>query len=57
VLKILDKKVKIIEICKNVYQIEAGKRAIVLPAKNVDSALKKACKFLGLNCNILKVKK
>jgi hypothetical protein len=53
----LDKKVKIIEICKNVYQIEAGKRAIVLPAKNVDSALRKACKFLGLNCNILKVKK
>jgi hypothetical protein len=53
----IDKKIKIIEICKNVYQIEAGKRAIVLPAKSVNMALKKACKFLDINCEMLKFKR
>jgi len=42
---------KVYEIEKGIYQIEAGKRAIVIPAKSRDEALKKACKYLSINCN------
>jgi len=42
---------KVYEIEKGIYQVEAGKRAIVIPAKSRDEALKKACKYLPINCN------
>ncbi|GAX87005.1 hypothetical protein LNAT_P0300 [Lebetimonas natsushimae] len=42
---------KVIEINENVYQIEAGKRAIVIRAKSPSEALKLACRYLGINCS------
>jgi len=42
---------KIIELREGIYQIEAGKKAIVIPAKSKSEAIKKACKYLGINCN------
>ena len=47
----MKKEVKIIEISKGIYQIEAGRKAVVIPAKSRDEALKKACKYLSINCN------
>ena len=37
--------VAISKIANDVYQVEAGKKAIVIPAKSLQKALKKACKF------------
>jgi hypothetical protein len=42
---------KVIEINENVYQIEAGKKAVVIKAKSPSEALKLACRYLGINCN------
>jgi hypothetical protein len=42
---------KVIEINPNVYQIEAGKRAVVIKAKSPSEALKLACRYLGISCN------
>ena len=42
---------KVIELREGIYQIEAGRKAIVIPAKNKSEAIKKACKYLGINCN------
>ena len=36
---------KIIKINENTYQIEAGKKAIVIRAKSPQDALKNACKY------------
>ncbi|GAB6045466.1 hypothetical protein JCM11957_10640 [Caminibacter profundus] len=45
--------IKIYHLGENVYQIEAGKKAIVLPAKNEAEAIKKACRYFSINCNEL----
>jgi hypothetical protein len=42
---------KIIEINENTFQIEAGKKAVVIRALSRSEALKIACKYLGINCN------
>ena len=42
---------KIFELSKGIYQIEAGRKAIVIPAKSRQEALNKACKYLSINCN------
>jgi len=42
---------KIIELREGIYQIEAGRKAIVIPAKSKSEAIKKACKYLGIHCN------
>ena len=47
----MKKYIKIIEISKGIYQIEAGRRAIVIPAKSRQEALKKACRYLSINYN------
>jgi len=44
-------KVKIIKLSFGVYQVEAEKKAIVIPAKSKEEALKIACKYLSINCN------
>ena len=43
--------VKVTKIDNNLYQVEAGKRALVTSAKNELEALKRACRVLRLNCN------
>ena len=43
--------VKVIKLSDTAYQIEAGKKAIVIPAKSPQEALKKACRYLGIHCN------
>ena len=43
--------VKIYKLDNGLYQIEAGKKAIVLPAKSKSEALKKACRYLPIDCN------
>jgi len=43
--------VKVIKIHTGIYQIEAGKKAIVIPAKSEAEAIKKACRYLPINCN------
>ena len=48
--------VTISKIANDVYQVEAGKKAIVIPAKNHQEALKKACKYLHINCNEISLK-
>jgi hypothetical protein len=48
--------VTISKIANNIYQVEAGKKAIVIPAKNNQEALKKACKFTPINCNEISLK-
>ena len=45
---------KIIKLEKDIYQIEAGKKAVVIPAKSREEAIKKACK-LPINCNELRL--
>jgi len=42
---------KIIKLRESIYQIEAGRKAIVIPAKSLSEAIKKACMYLGINCN------
>ena len=42
---------KVIKVEKGIYQVEAGRKAVVIPAKSRDEALKKACKYLSINCN------
>ena len=42
---------KVIKVEKGIYQIEAGRKAVVIPAKSRQEALKKACKYLSINCN------
>jgi len=42
---------KVIELREGIYQIEAGRKAIVIPAKSLSEAIKKACMYLGINCN------
>jgi len=42
---------KVIKLNKDIYQIEAGRKAVVIPAKSRQEALKKACKYLSINCN------
>jgi hypothetical protein len=49
--KLSNENIKIIEINPNIYQIEAGKRAVVIKAKSPSEALKLACRYLGINCN------
>ena len=48
--------VTISKIANDVYQVEAGKKAIVIPAKNHQEAFKKACKYLRINCNEISLK-
>jgi len=43
--------IKVIRLSIGVYQIEAGRKAIVIPAKSKSEAIKKACKYLGIHCN------
>ena len=44
--------VKIYKLDNGLYQVEAGKKAIVLPAKSKSEALKKACRYLPpIDCN------
>ena len=50
------KKAVILKIDNNLYQVEAGKKAIVIPAKSPQEALKKACKYLPINCNEISLK-
>ena len=47
----MKKELKVFELSKGTYQIEAGKKAIVIPAKSRLNALKRACKYLSINCN------
>ena len=49
------KKAVILKIDNNLYQVEAGKKAIVIPAKSPQEALKKACKYLRINCNEIRL--
>jgi len=39
---------KTFELQKGIYQIEKGKKAIILPAKSLAEAIKKASRYLGL---------
>jgi len=43
--------VKIYYLGNNIYQVEAELEAIVLKAKNEAEAIKKACRYLPINCN------
>ncbi len=47
----MKREIKIFEISKGIYQIEAGRKAVVIPAKSRLEALKKACRYLGIYCN------
>ena len=47
----MKREIKIIEISKGIYQIEAGRKAVVIPAKSPQEALKQACRYLGIHCN------
>jgi len=47
--------VKVIKLSDTAYQVEAGKKAIVIPAKTKQEALKKACRYLPINCNELRL--
>ena len=47
--------VKVIKLSDTAYQVEAGRKAIVIPAKTKQEALKKACKYLPINCNELRL--
>jgi len=47
---------KVYQLEKGIYQVEAGKKAIVIPAKSREEAVKKACKYLSINCNKIIVK-
>ena len=47
----MKKELKIFELSEGIYQIEAGEKAIVIPAKSRQEAIKKACKYLSINCN------
>jgi hypothetical protein len=49
--KMKNQKLKIKKVTLNVYQIEMGKRAVVIKALNISEALKLACKYLSINCN------
>lgn len=40
---------KVIKINESTYQIEAGKKAVVIRALSPSEALKIACRFLGIN--------
>jgi len=44
---------KVIKLEKGIYQVEAGRKAVVIPAKSREEAIKKACKYLPINCNEL----
>ena len=46
---------KIIKLEKGIYQIEAGRKAVVIPAKSRQEAIKKACQYLPINCNELRL--
>jgi len=43
--------IKVIKLSFRLYQVEAGRKAIVIPAKNKSEAIKKACRYLGIHCN------
>ena len=47
--------IKVIKLNDTAYQVEAGRKAIVIPAKTKQEALKKACKYLPINCNELRL--
>jgi len=47
--------VKVIRLEKGIYQIEAGKKAVIIPAKNRQEALKKACEYLSINYNEIRL--
>ena len=47
--------IKVIKVEKGIYQVEAGKKAIVIPAKNRQEALKKACEYLPIDCNKIRL--
>jgi hypothetical protein len=47
--------VKVIKLSDIAYQVETGKKAIVIPAKSPQEALKKACKYLPINCNEIRL--
>jgi hypothetical protein len=42
---------KIIGINENTFQIEAGKKAVVIRALSHSEALKITCRYLGINCD------
>jgi len=44
-------KVKVVKLSFRLYQVEAGKKGIVIPAKSKEEALKIACKYLPIKCN------
>lgn len=48
--------IKVFELAKGLYQVEAGKRAVVTRAKNKQEALKKFCKRLGIECEKILLK-
>jgi len=43
--------VKIYKLDDGLYQIEAGRKAVVLAAKSRSEAIKKACRYLPIECN------
>ena len=47
--------IKVINLENGTYQIEAGKKAVVIPAKSRQEAIKKACRYLPINCNELRL--
>jgi hypothetical protein len=42
---------KVHQLSKNIYQIQKGALGVVIAAKSEAEALKKACKYLGIQCN------
>ena len=42
---------KVYQLEKGIYQVEAGRKAVVIPAKSRQEAIKKACKYLSINYN------
>jgi len=46
-------KLKAIKLDEVTYQIEAGRKVFVFPAKSLQEAKKKVCKYLGIKCNKL----
>jgi len=50
-MKMKNAEVKIYKLDNGLYQIEAGRKAVVLAAKSRSEAIKKACRYLPIECN------
>jgi len=49
-------KLKAIKLDRETYQVEAGRKVFVFPAKSLSEAKKKVCRYLGIKCNELSLK-